>query len=186
MHAHRIYRIWKVQVLRVGHCRERVTAACRGEQVVLFGHVDPVDTSNALATEQLSFYTEQLHIRGVVLTDEHLWITQRATIPPAAPLATRCRCGSVPPAVGVLPVLYSGPYSPEHTSSVSESRRSCGTHSTLLVTCRVTRVRLMYTSRRSPALSRTRIEQPSSNRIIVRRGCSSFLRWRDPSYRRLS
>ena len=115
MHAHRLVRI------RVGHRDERVAAARRGEPVVLFGHVDAVDARNARA----ALHTEQLHIRGVPLADEHSRVTQRATdlstsvglhalrLAPLAAVAAQCH-----QPIGYFP---SGPYSPEHTSSVSES-----------------------------------------------------------------
>ena len=75
MHADRIVRIWGQRVIWVAHRDDRVAAARRGEPAVLFGHVDAVDARNARA----ALHTEQLHIRGVKLADEHSRVTQRAT-----------------------------------------------------------------------------------------------------------
>ena len=135
MHADRIVRIWGPRDICVAHRDERVAAARRGEIVVLFEYVDAVDARNARA----SFHTEQLHIRGDTLADERSRATQRATDVStsvglhALRLAPLCRCVSVPPAI--WPNFCQALLHP-NTRAVCPSR-SCGTHSTRLVTCRV-------------------------------------------------
>ena len=69
MYAHRL-------APRVCHRDERVAAARRREQVVLFGHVDAVDARNARA----ALHTEQLHTHGFI-ADEHSRVTKRAADP---------------------------------------------------------------------------------------------------------
>ena len=111
------------EFLFLRHRDERVAAARRGKPVELFGrHVDAVEARNARA----ALHTEQLHIRGVILFNKHSRVTQRATDMPnsffphalrLAPLAiVEAQCHQPP-----LTQFLAGPFSLEHTSSVSES-----------------------------------------------------------------
>ena len=93
----------------------------------------------------------------------------------AAPRTTRCRCGSVPPANSCLR---------SNTRAVCPSR-SCGTHCTLMVTCRMGLCTRRAGRRRCRALaSRAPLRCPYP-RGTVRRApsCSSLHRCWDPSRR---
>ena len=117
--------------------------------------------SGLLSTRNSSIYLE---LHSPMSTRESLSAQLMIPIPS---VCTRCACcGSVPPATSCLRHFLS---SYEHTSSVSESLMW---HTLLIngdVSCRVVP---LYTSRRSPALSRTRIAHHSHRATSL----SSFLR----------
>ena len=146
---------WSVSI---GHGDECVAAARRREASVLFGDVEPVDRRNARAALRVDsdIHSQQLQIRRVPLTDEHSRVTQRAALQSmsmicrsavacGASRATRCRCVSVPPANWHVPHVPLAHEKSVRVFHVAHTLRAMNAS------------RVVYTSRRSPALSRTRI-----------------------------
>ena len=117
MHAHRL-------VPPVGHRAERVAAARRGDPAVHFGYVDAVDARYARAVLHL----KQLQ-RGGTVSQSPMSTRESLSAQLMYPLLSVCtRCvsrQSLPlqlSAKSQLPLnCWSGPSSPEHKSSVSES-----------------------------------------------------------------